>query len=176
MRPKRIEVKTSITAQTVRARNSRVVNAEIANTNQQSLQPVLTPPELTLMSAKDLEMYRRLQASAKHILEHSANLSMLHDQWLDKLQPLRPVQLSAAHKNPLNWSVIEVADFVSQLPHCSFLGDVFIEHEIDGVAFLSLRQNDMVKLMGLSLGSAIKVFNRIVFLREECNANYIQYI
>lgn len=81
----------------------------------------------------------------------------------------------AAAKNPLNWTKEEVAQFVSQLPNCSTLGSVFIGNDIDGFAFLALRKRDMIDVMGLSTGAAIKVFNRIVLLREECNTHYIRY-
>lgn len=141
-----------------------------------SLKTFLNPPELASMSPKDVALYRRLQVATRHLIDNSANLSILHDQWLEKLQPIASVQIQASIKNPLNWSVAEVADFVSQLPKCTQLGDIFVEHEIDGLAFLSLRQSDMTKRMGMSLGAAIKVFNRIVLLREECNAKYIQYV
>lgn len=84
-------------------------------------------------------------------------------------------QIIAAAKNPLNWTKEEVAKFVSQLPNCSTLGSIFIENDIDGFAFLALRKCDMIDVMGLSTGAAIKVFNRIMLLREECNTHYIRY-
>lgn len=136
---------------------------------------LLDPPELKRMSPKEVELYRRLHVSARHLIDKSANLSILHDKWLEKLQPLKPVQILVDEKNPLNWTIREVADFVSKLPNGLPLGRVFVDHEIDGGAFLSLRQSDMMNHMGLSLGASIKVFNRIVLLREECNAKYIKY-
>lgn len=140
-----------------------------------SLQPTLNPAELAAMSSKEVEIFRRLQVSARFLLGNQKDLATMRDRWVDRLQPLRLVQIDAAAKNPLNWSKEEVANFVSKLPNSSTLGNVFLENEIDGLAFLSLRQDDMVDIMGLSIGSAIKVFNRIVALREECNAHYIRY-
>lgn len=147
------------------------------NSTQTSLQSFFSPIQLTTMSPKQVELFRRLQVSAKILSENFNSLTKLRDHWINKMEPVRPIQISTSFKNPLNWSVTEVAIFVSQLPNCSIsmTGQVFIEHEIDGVAFLSLRQNDMVEIMGLSLGTALKVFNRILFLREECNAHYIQH-
>lgn len=142
---------------------------------QVSLQPTLNPAELAAMSSKDVEIFRRLQVSAKFLLENRKDLSALREQWIDRLKPLRPVQIVAAAKNPLHWSKHEVADFVAKLPNCSMLGSAFLDNDIDGLAFLSLRQTDMIDIMGLSIGSAIKVFNRIMVLREECNAHYIRY-
>lgn len=142
---------------------------------QVSLQKTLNPAELAAMSRKDVEIFRRLQVSAQFLLENHKTLSELRNQWIDRLKPLRPVKVLAASKNPMNWSKEEVASFVSALPNCSLLGTTFLENDIDGLAFLSLRQSDMIDIMGLTVGSAIKVFNRIVLLREECNTHYIRY-
>lgn len=142
---------------------------------QVSLQKTLNPAELAAMSSKDVENFRRLQVSAQFLLANQKSLSDIRNQWMERLKPLRPVQVLAAKKNPLNWSVDEVVAFVSKVPNCSTLGQKFVEHEIDGLAFLSLRQSDMIDIMGLTVGSAIKIFNRIVFLREECNTHYIRY-
>lgn len=145
------------------------------NSSATILKPLQNPAELANMSPKDVELYRRLQVTTRHLLENSANISILHRNWLEKLQPLRPVQILVHKKNPLHWTIDEVAQFVSELPNCPTVGDAFIKHEIDGLAFLSLRQNDIEKRMGLSLGTSIKIFNRIVYLRQECNAKYIRY-
>ncbi|XP_031634280.1 uncharacterized protein LOC116347709 [Contarinia nasturtii] len=142
---------------------------------QVSLQKTLNPAELAAMSSKDVEIFRRLQVSSQFLLENRKTLSDMRDQWIERVKPLQMVQVLAAKKNPLNWSIDEVVTFVSNLPNCSSLGPKFIENEIDGLAFLSLRQSDMIDIMGLTVGSAIKIFNRIVLLREECNTHYIRY-
>lgn len=178
MRPSRVDRKHKAinTAFNIGAGPSRKVSVNPAFEKVQvSLQPTLNPTELAAMSSKDVEIFRRLQVSANFLLENQKFIAEVRDRWIERMKPLRPVQVLAAAKNPLNWTTEEVAAFVSQLPNCSMLGTTFSEHEIDGVAFLSLRQDDMVDIMGLSIGSAIKVFNRIVFLREECNAHYIRY-
>lgn len=151
-----------------------IQTVEIISKNR-SFKPMLNPPELLNMPPRDVEMYRRLQVTTSHLLVNSANLSILHNKWLDKLRPLKHVIDLCNNKNPLNWTIKEVADFVVRLPNCSKLGKIFTAHEIDGLAFLSLRQSDMTQRMGLNLGASIKIFNRILFLREECNAKYIRY-
>lgn len=140
-----------------------------------SLQPLLNPIELVSMSSRDVQMFRRLQVSANFLLGNRNKLTELHDQWFDRIKPLKSIQISSSAKNPLNWSCDEVVKFVSQINNCSTIATIFAEHEIDGLAFLQLRQNDMIDIMGLSLGSAIKISNHIVALQEECNTNYIQY-
>lgn len=177
-RPNRIDRKHKVinSAFNTGAGPSRKVSVNPAFEKVQvSLQPTLNPAELAAMSSKDVEIFRRLQVSANFLLENRKELSAFRQQWIDRLKPLRSIEISAAAKNPLNWSTTEVAEFVSKLPNCSMLGKDFIENDIDGLAFLSLRKNDMIDIMGLSIGSAIKVFDRIVLLREECNAHYIRY-
>lgn len=177
LRPCRIDRKHKLnSAFNIGAGPSRKVSVNPALEKVQvSLQPTLNPAELAAMSSKDVEIFRRLQVSTNFILANRKVLAEIREQWIERLKPLRPVQLMAAAKNPLNWTTEEVADFVSQLPNCSSLRPTFIEHDIDGLAFLSLRESDMIDIMGLSVGSAMKIFNRIVFLREECNAHYIRY-
>lgn len=154
----------------------RTPAAAVADTKTQlSLQPLLNPAELAGMAPKDVEMFRRLQVSTSFLLSNAQKLSKEHNKWLNRIEPLKKAQISAARKNPLNWTIDEVVEFVTSLPNCSMVGTIFREHEIDGLAFLALRQNDMIDIMGLSLGSAIKIFNRIIWLREDCNAHYIRY-
>lgn len=176
-RPNRIEQRKNRAVPQSGSSGGRIrVNRNPALTSAQiSLQPALNPIELATMSPKRVQAFRRLQVSARHLIKNFDHLNQLRDHWINKIEPVQPVELSASLKNPLNWSVGEVASFVSQLPNCSMIGQTFIQHDIDGIAFLSLRRSDMVDIMGLSLGTAIKVFNRILFLREECNAHYIKY-
>lgn len=179
-RPNRIERKNRTTNSGFNtgasACRTRLPAAAVADMHTHvSLKPLLNPAELAGMLPKDVEMFRRLQVSSKFLLDNSKLLGRLHDKWQARLQCQAMVRLSAADKNPLNWTIDEVSEFVSQLPNCSMLGPVFVEHGIDGMAFLSLRKMDMMNIMGLSTGSTIKVFNRIIYLREECNAHYIDY-
>lgn len=145
------------------------------NTESTAFKTLKNPPELADMTPQEVEMYRRLQVNTRHLLENTGSMSILRNKWLEKIQPVKPVELSDNMKNPLNWTIEEVAKFVSRIPNCANVDTIFAEHEIDGLAFLQLRQSDLTKRMGLSLGTAIKVSHRILFLREECNAKFIQY-
>lgn len=154
---------------------TRITNNPSLEKAQVSLQPFLNPVELVSMSSKDVEMFRRLQASSSFLLDNRGPMAKLHDQWFDRVPLQQHVQISASKKNPLHWTADEVAEFVTKIKNCAEVDQLFLEHEIDGLAFLSLRQSDLVDIMGLSLGVAIKIYNRVVALREECNANYISY-
>jgi len=69
-------------------------------------------------------------------------------------------------KDVLLWSPSKVAEFIDQIPGCESVGQVFQDQLIDGEAFLLLNQNDIVKILGLKLGPAIKIFNSILVIRD----------
>jgi hypothetical protein len=70
-----------------------------------------------------------------------------------------------AHAN--QWSVERVVDFVTSLPSCPpTVADKFRQEQIDGEAFLLLTQHDIVKLMNIRLGPAVKIFNAVMFLKH----------
>uniref|UniRef100_V9KEJ3 Lethal(3)malignant brain tumor-like protein 3 n=1 Tax=Callorhinchus milii TaxID=7868 RepID=V9KEJ3_CALMI len=71
------------------------------------------------------------------------------------------------------WSVEEVAIFVQSLPGCKEQALVFREEQIDGEAFLLLTQMDMVKILSIKLGPALKIYNSIVMFKtaEENESN-----
>lgn len=69
--------------------------------------------------------------------------------------------------NPRRWSNEEVIKFIQSLPNCKEIGTIFRKHNIDGEAFLMLTQEDLMSLLGLRLGPAIKLYNSIVLLRRK---------
>ncbi|XP_022091136.1 lethal(3)malignant brain tumor-like protein 1 isoform X2 [Acanthaster planci] len=64
------------------------------------------------------------------------------------------------------WSTEEVADFVRKLPGCGDHASKFAEEQIDGEAFLLLTQTDIVKIMTIKLGPALKIYNAILILKS----------
>lgn len=65
------------------------------------------------------------------------------------------------------WPVGKVAHFVSSLPGCNNYAEKFNLAEIDGEAFLSLTQKDLIDVMKVRVGPAIKIYNMVVLLREK---------
>ncbi|XP_063975981.1 lethal(3)malignant brain tumor-like protein 3 isoform X2 [Diachasmimorpha longicaudata] len=70
------------------------------------------------------------------------------------------------NSNPRRWSNEEVIKFIQSVPNCKEVASIFRKHNIDGEAFLMLTQEDLVSLLGLRLGPAIKLYNSIVLLRR----------
>ncbi|XP_053123537.1 lethal(3)malignant brain tumor-like protein 4 isoform X2 [Hemicordylus capensis] len=67
-------------------------------------------------------------------------------------------------KNVAKWSVDEVAGFVQRLPGCKDQAALF-RQEIDGEAFLLLNQSDIVKILSIKLGPALKIYNAILMFK-----------
>nr|XP_061810224.1 lethal(3)malignant brain tumor-like protein 4 [Nerophis lumbriciformis] len=68
------------------------------------------------------------------------------------------------------WSVRQVCAFVESLPGCEDSAKQFDDEQIDGKAFLLLTQRDIVSIMSIKLGPALKIYNSILmFKHEECD-------
>ncbi|XP_070195250.1 lethal(3)malignant brain tumor-like protein 3 [Littorina saxatilis] len=65
-----------------------------------------------------------------------------------------------------SWGVDQVARFVGSLPNCQEHEKTFREQEIDGDSFLLLTQADIVKIMNVKLGPALKIFNSIFLFQQ----------
>lgn len=74
--------------------------------------------------------------------------------------------------DPREWSESDVVDFVTSLPSCKEHGALFSEHNIDGESFLLLTQQDLVDILKIKLGPAIKLYNSIVLLRKNVNQSF----
>jgi hypothetical protein len=60
-----------------------------------------------------------------------------------------------------------VAEFVSTVPGCESSGEQFRKAEIDGEALLSLSQRDLIDVLNVKIGPAIKLYNIIILLRRK---------
>ncbi|NXE50201.1 LMBL1 protein, partial [Casuarius casuarius] len=89
----------------------------------------------------------------------------LHLCW-EQHRKLLPEVSGLTAKHVAKWTVEEVASFIQRLPGCKEQAAVFREEQIDGEAFLLLNQTDMVKILGIKLGPALKIYNAILMLRS----------
>lgn len=64
------------------------------------------------------------------------------------------------------WTIEEVSDFIHSLPGCEEQAKQFREEQIDGKAFLLLTQRDIVKIMSVKLGPALKIYNSILMFKH----------
>ncbi|XP_029934678.1 lethal(3)malignant brain tumor-like protein 4 isoform X2 [Myripristis murdjan] len=64
------------------------------------------------------------------------------------------------------WSVQQVSEFIESLPGCEEQAKQFREEQIDGRAFLLLTQRDIVRIMSIKLGPALKIYNSILMFKH----------
>ncbi|XP_075941391.1 lethal(3)malignant brain tumor-like protein 4 isoform X3 [Anarhichas minor] len=65
-----------------------------------------------------------------------------------------------------HWSVLQVSDFIESLPGCEEQAKQFRDEQIDGRAFLLLSQRDIVRIMSIKLGPALKIYNSILMFKH----------
>lgn len=64
------------------------------------------------------------------------------------------------------WTVSDVCEFIRSLPGCSDYAEDFENQEIDGQALLLLKPNNLVSVMGIKLGPALKIIDRVNFMKD----------
>ncbi|NXI34047.1 LMBL1 protein, partial [Galbula dea] len=72
-----------------------------------------------------------------------------------------PEVMGLTAKHVATWTVEEVANFIQNLPGCKEQASIFREEQIDGEAFLLLNQSDIVKILNIKLGPALKICQAI---------------
>ncbi|XP_016891252.1 lethal(3)malignant brain tumor-like protein 1 isoform X2 [Cynoglossus semilaevis] len=82
-----------------------------------------------------------------------------HCKLLPGVQGIHASQVAA-------WSVDEVFRFVQNLIGCEDQARLFKDEMIDGEAFLLLTQTDIVKIMSIKLGPALKISNAILMFKS----------
>ncbi|KAF7656614.1 hypothetical protein LDENG_00038920 [Lucifuga dentata] len=65
-----------------------------------------------------------------------------------------------------HWSVQQVSEFIESLTGCEEQAKQFTDEQIDGRAFLLLTQRDIVRIMSIKLGPALKIYNSILMFKH----------
>ncbi|XP_017878427.1 lethal(3)malignant brain tumor-like protein 3 isoform X2 [Ceratina calcarata] len=105
------------------------------------------------------ELYQSVYNPGYNPLPDAPHIWAKHSNALNRV-------VAKQNTNPRRWSNEEVIKFIQSVPNCKEIGNVFRQHNIDGEAFLMLTQEDLISLLGLRLGPAIKLYNSIVLLRR----------
>ncbi|XP_035981570.1 lethal(3)malignant brain tumor-like protein 4 isoform X2 [Fundulus heteroclitus] len=90
------------------------------------------------------------------------DLSLCWEQHRKLLPGVARVHADAVRR----WSVQQVCDFIESLPGCEEQAQQFREEQIDGRAFLLLTQRDIVRIMSIKLGPALKIYNSILMFKH----------
>uniref|UniRef100_A0A674B4G8 L3MBTL histone methyl-lysine binding protein 3 n=1 Tax=Salmo trutta TaxID=8032 RepID=A0A674B4G8_SALTR len=91
----------------------------------------------------------------------------------DQHSKLLPTVAGITSSKVAVWTVEEVIEFIQGLPGCNEHVHTFRDEQIDGEAFLLLTQVDLVRIMSIKLGPAIKIYNSILMFKtaEESACN-----
>ncbi|XP_058458714.1 lethal(3)malignant brain tumor-like protein 3 isoform X2 [Malaya genurostris] len=111
------------------------------------------------------------------ITDYGPRLKQSYKLWKNSSRVLdRCIEgLSEFKRNPLRWSVEEVANYVEHFPGCAEVGNQIRDEQINGAGFLSLTQDDLVKYLDVKLGPAIKLYNRIIHLRLQVENHFVKF-
>ncbi|XP_058541642.1 lethal(3)malignant brain tumor-like protein 1 isoform X6 [Neofelis nebulosa] len=90
------------------------------------------------------------------------SLSVCWEQHCKLLPGVAGISASAVAK----WTIDEVFSFVQTLTGCEDQARLFKDEMIDGEAFLLLTQADIVKIMSVKLGPALKIYNAILMFKN----------
>jgi hypothetical protein len=77
-------------------------------------------------------------------------------------------------ENPIKWNVDDVCTFLVKFCDEETAAK-FYAQKIDGEALLGLCQKDLVTLMDIKIGPAIKIYNRILWLRQEVMTKFTEF-
>ncbi|XP_069777211.1 lethal(3)malignant brain tumor-like protein 4 isoform X3 [Narcine bancroftii] len=128
-------------------------------------------------STDDFELHRLLKDlsfdSMQQALHQSVFMSTMSAHPIHELPlcweqhcKLLPSVVNFQASKVSKWSTDEVANFVQTLPGCEEQAKIFKEEQIDGEAFLLLTQMDIIKIMSIKLGPALKIYNSILMFKN----------
>ncbi|XP_036899994.1 lethal(3)malignant brain tumor-like protein 1 [Sturnira hondurensis] len=95
------------------------------------------------------------------------SLSVCWEQHCKLLPGVAGISASTVAK----WTIDEVSGFVQTLTGCEDQARLFRDEMIDGEAFLLLTQADIVKIMSVKLGPALKIYNAILMFKNADDAS-----
>lgn len=111
---------------------------------------------------------QEIHISKKLMLDYGPRLREVHELWHENtMKVMANVPSHFNNENPLEWSIDTVCEYIESLPRCHNIAKLFREQEIDGAALLSLNQSDLTATLNIKLGPAIKIYNQIIYLREQ---------
>ncbi|XP_032897189.1 lethal(3)malignant brain tumor-like protein 1 isoform X3 [Amblyraja radiata] len=106
--------------------------------------------------------YHKLQQDELKVSFQTRSLSVCWEQHCKLLPGVAGISANRVAK----WTIEEVGNFVQKLTGCEQQAKHFKEESIDGEAFLLLTQVDIVKIMCIKLGPALKIYNSILMFKN----------
>ncbi|XP_058422290.1 lethal(3)malignant brain tumor-like protein 3 isoform X2 [Diceros bicornis minor] len=114
--------------------------------------------------AREEPSVQQAQRRSAVFLSFKSPIPCLPLRW-EQQSKLLPTVAGIPASKVSKWSTDEVSEFIQSLPGCEEHGKVFKDEQIDGEAFLLMTQTDIVKIMSIKLGPALKIFNSILMFK-----------
>ncbi|XP_043448253.1 lethal(3)malignant brain tumor-like protein 3 isoform X4 [Prionailurus bengalensis] len=114
--------------------------------------------------AREEPSLQQAQRRSAVFLSFKSPIPCLPLRW-EQQSKLLPTVAGIPASKVSKWSTDEVSEFIQSLPGCEEHGKVFKDEQIDGEAFLLMTQTDIVKIMSIKLGPALKIFNSILMFK-----------
>ncbi|XP_003827691.1 lethal(3)malignant brain tumor-like protein 3 isoform X2 [Pan paniscus] len=114
--------------------------------------------------AREEPTVQQAQRRSAVFLSFKSPIPCLPLRW-EQQSKLLPTVAGIPASKVSKWSTDEVSEFIQSLPGCEEHGKVFKDEQIDGEAFLLMTQTDIVKIMSIKLGPALKIFNSILMFK-----------
>ncbi|XP_034846502.1 lethal(3)malignant brain tumor-like protein 3 isoform X2 [Mirounga leonina] len=114
--------------------------------------------------AREEPSIQQAQRRSAVFLSFKSPIPCLPLRW-EQQSKLLPTVAGIPASKVSKWSTDEVSEFIQSLPGCEEHGKVFKDEQIDGEAFLLMTQTDIVKIMSIKLGPALKIFNSILMFK-----------
>lgn len=147
-----------------------MIELESKRSKRKRAVPTLTVDEEDLEEPK-----KKIKISKAFLEDYGPQLNYSYNLWKKNSKVLDRVSIeNVSTVNPIEWSPKNVSTFVKSITGDEILASKFLEQEIDGAAFICITKDDLVELMGTKLGVAIKIYNRILHLREEVMLNFMK--
>lgn len=70
-------------------------------------------------------------------------------------------------ENPEQWTVAEVRQFLTD-HDCAAHCESFKKHLVDGKKLLKMSKDDIITVLGMKVGPALKIFDLITQLKDRC--------
>lgn len=111
---------------------------------------------------------KRFKVSKKFMNDYGPQQKYSYELWKNNSTVLDRATIEGdITENPMEWNTFNVCAFISKITDDNIIVGKFQEQEIDGAAFVTMCQDDLTSMLDIKLGSAIKIYNRILHLREE---------
>lgn len=139
---------------------------------KRKIQPVTTSAEVAEES--DAPSDAKIRVVEQFLHNYGPKLNYTFNLWTENSKVLdKAVVVDELSENPLTWSVDEVCTYIVKFCNEETTAK-FYAQMIDGEALLSLCQKDLVDLMDIKVGPAIKIYNRILHLRQEVVTKFLK--